>query len=277
MATRQINFQWGTRRALLPYLACSCLYQGEITGALDPLILKPQRFNVTSRLAVLSTSSLLLTSGLAQIQTGWLFAFTGNENPSSPIHVIFSRRIQLLEKMTVLKNEGGGEGQSPRHVLTLTLSRGEWDYHTKFKCHRLTVLIKLISYLDRLLPWPQKHTWTVWMPANNLSPTPPFHNSLQPLTFKLFSCPLLPPVFVFLFMISIWLGHVLQIVHSVIRSVVFSSRSLFGVYFPFNSSFPNASFLGLIVCCFVFFPFPPVLFLPSLLLSLSVLHGVTVF
>lgn len=112
------------------------------------------------------------------------------------------------------------------------------------------------DFLLRLLPWPQKHTWTVWMPANNnLSPTPPLHNSLQPLTFKLFSCPLLLPVFVFLFMISIWLDHVLQIVHSVIRSVVFSSRSLFGVYFPFNSSFPNASFLGLIVCCFVFFHF----------------------
>lgn len=210
----------------------------------------------------MSSSSLLLTSGLAQIQTGWLFAFIGSKiPPPSQIPVIFSRRIQLLE-MTVFKRKE--KARTSHQILYFNLrgvrlqhwaqmSPSNSPYHTDF-------------LLNRLLPWPQTHMNMVWMPTtNHLSPTPPLHSSLQPLTFKLFSRPLLLPVFVILSMISIWLGHVLQVVHCMIRSVVFIVWPLWCFSF-LTLHFPVSPFLGLIAFCFFHFllscVFPPSVSVP---------------
>lgn len=99
---------------------------------------------------------------------------------------------------------------------------------------------------------------TVWRPTNHsLLSTPPFTTHPRP---KLFSCPLLLSMFVFLSMISIWLGHVLHVIHSVIFHLAASLLFfLLTLHLPMSpESFWFNSF---------FFPFPPVLCLPSLLLS----------
>ncbi len=100
-------------------------------------------------------------------------------------------------------------------------------------------------WLGRVLPWLQQHRMnSVWMPtSHNLSPTPTF--TTPPPASKLFSCPLLLSMFVFLSMISIWPGHV-QVAHAVIHSVIFHLSTSLMFSFLFDPSCPFVSWIFLV-------------------------------
>lgn len=133
-------------------------------------------------------------------------------------------------------------------------------------------LVLLVSSTLNWFPTGQSPTWTPAAQRNNhnLSPTPALHNS-SPAS-DLFSCPLLPFVFVFLAMSSMWPGCVLAAARSMSCSVTFH-LSTSDVFFPVKSSFPFVS--RIFYVNFLNFPLPPVLCFPSLLLSPSLCSTVS--
>lgn len=107
-------------------------------------------------------------------------------------------------------------------------------------------------------------SWCSWMPTGpNLSPTLPF--TVHPHAPELFSCPLLPYMFVFLSMMSILRGHVVTLQRttwSAELSVISQPHWRFLSFLTLHYLL-SPEFVGWII-----FPFPPVLCLYSLLPSL---------
>lgn len=156
------------------------------------------------------------------------------EDPQTPCFGFKSFFTFEVPQLASMNEDRGCSGASSPW---LTLAE-----ESRLKRHQLTVRIEPFS---RVLPWPQQHRWTLnECQQATTSLHVPLHNSS--LTSELFSCPLLPSMFVFFSMISIWLGHLLQVAHSMIHSVIFHLSTFLMFSFLFNSSFPFVSWIILV-------------------------------